>query len=146
MSGPLRLVSYAADWRALASDIALAIDQLKARADDRMILIGVADDLRALTVELYRPGALDSEPLDRKVHLAFPPWPAATDQAHERGETPPNASIDRAIAKVAAGMLSWTKDPETFELIEHCRYRLFLRWPGGERKQVDEYAYGLWDE
>jgi hypothetical protein len=74
--------------------------------------------------------------------------PKATDVDRDDETTAPNSSIDRVISRLAANMLSWTKDAETFELDQHQSYKLFRSWSleEGHAYCVNEYAYGFWDE
>ena len=149
-----RLVfSPAANWQELAHDLTLAVARLgatdsnaKFASINQAIQIDVADDCQSLSLRLRAPNGTQSCISDTELGIHFPLLPAMTDTSRDDGWTPPNGSIDRAISKVAANMLSWTKDPETFEVIEHRAYFLFVRWPGSRPVPVNEYAYGLWDE
>jgi hypothetical protein len=147
------LRSNAHQWQDLADDLLFAIDRLEALnrkaqvpSFSRNILITISADHQSLSLCLNRFGARPDGVGEEVVRLGFCPLPITTDEARDDETIPPNASIDRAISKAAAEMLSWTKDPETFELVEHRRYSLFLQWPGEAPSPVNEYAYGLWDE
>lgn len=135
-------ISLATTWSEVAEDLIAAIDLLE-RSELEIaapsLLIEVADDFRTLLVAVREGG-------HSQVALRLATLPETTDVAREDGLTAPQGSIDRAISKVAAAMLSWTKDPETLELLEHQRFSLFVRWPGAETSPVNPYAFGLWDE
>lgn len=148
-----RFVSHAVSWQGLADDLAMAVRRLEAMdrsarvvSINRAILVGVDEDMQSLSLRWCAPNGTRSSISDAALSLRFPPLPATTDALRDDGWTPPNASVDRAISKLAADQLSWTKDKATFELIEHRAYCLFVRWPGSETAPVNEYAYGLWDE
>lgn len=153
MSAQWRFVSHAARWQGLANDLALAVRRLEAMdrnvkmvAINQAIMIRVADDMQSLSLRFCAPNGKELSISDAAILMRFPSLPATTDVKRNDGWPPPNGSIDRAISKLAADMLSWTKNPATFELVEHRAYFLFVHWPGGETSSVDEYAYGLWDE
>lgn len=78
--------------------------------------------------------------------ICFPEPPMQTDVKRDDDLFPGNGSIDRAICKAAADMLSWAKKPETCEVVECQRYCLFERWADGPITLVYEWAYGLWDD
>lgn len=149
-----RLVfSPAANWQELANDLTMAVARLEATGSNakfvsmnQAIQIDVAEDCQSLSLSLCGPNSAQSGISDAELRIHFSLLPAITDALRDDGWTPPNGSIDRAISKVAADMLSWTKDPETFEVIEHRDYFFFIRWPGRQPVPVNEYAYGLWDE
>lgn len=150
---PRWVFSPAANWQELANDLAVAVASLettgsnaKVASINQAIQIDVADDCQSLSLGLCGSNGTQSGVSDAELRIRFPLLPAITDALRDDGWTPPNGSIDRAISKVAADMLSWTKDPETFEVIEHRAYFFFIRWPGSEPVPVNEYAYGLWDE
>lgn len=153
MTAPLHLPSQAIDWRQLAGDLVIAIGRLEASVGDtdtvparQAILIAVAGDLLSLDLRWCEPDGGSASSCGLAILLSVPPLAAQTDMARDDDATPPNASIDRAVSKAAAEMLSWTKDPDTFELLEHRRYWVFLCWPGEAPAPVNEYAYGLWDD
>lgn len=112
----------------------------------RSILLSIGPELEDIRIEYCDPAGQQLGASGQSLAIHFAPLSMVTDVARDDGSTPPNASIDRAISRLAADMLSWSKDPETCELIEHQRYQLFLRWPGEEAEEVYEWAYGLWDE
>lgn len=145
--------SHACDWRGLSQDLLLAIDRLEAlnrkaplATINRWILFSIGPELQDIRIEYCDPTRQQIGATGQGLSIHFAPLPVVTDLARDDGTTSPNASIDRAISKVAAEMLSWTKDPETCELIEHQRYQLYLRWSGSDAAEVYEWAYGLWDE
>ena len=153
MRGSELFVSPAVIWQDLADDLLFAIDQLeaishtaKAAQIHQTILIAVADDLQSLRLSWCSPEGSEAGIGDPALRMRLPLLPTVTETAREDEATVPNASIDRAVSKAAAEMLSWTKDPENFELLEQRRYALFLQWPSGMPAPVNEYAYGLWDE
>lgn len=111
----------------------------------RAILMSVADGLRAIRLHWCDQDGRRLAILEQGVQLNFKDLPERTSAPRDDAGSPPNASIDRAISMVGAEMLSWSKDPESFELIEHQRCKLFFSWPGGVVEEVDQYAYGLWD-
>lgn len=136
-----------ASWQALAQELLRAIDRLEAATPGppRAILLRLAEDLRS--IELIWCDADGMAPQAATgLRLALPALPAFTDRARDDARIVPNHSIDRAISKAAAEMLSWSTDPESFELLTHQRHALHLRWPGATAEPVNEYAYGLWDE
>jgi hypothetical protein len=144
--------SLAVTWQDAAGDLLRAINQIetmsrpdKLAASDPALLVTVGQDLQSLTLQKC---AADGTPtsIETAVQIRFPLLPNATDVTRDDDIHPANASIDRAVCKAAAEMLSWTKDPDTLELIEHRRYWLFVLWPTAEPTPVNEYAYGLWDE
>jgi hypothetical protein len=146
-------ISPAVIWQDLADDLLFAIDQLEAISHTakgtpihQTILIAVADDLQSLRFCWCSPEGSEAGIDDQALRMSLQLLPTDVEIARDDEATVPNASIDRAISKAAAEMLSWTKDPENFELLEQRRYQLFLQWPGGMPALVDEYAYGLWDE
>jgi hypothetical protein len=145
--------SRALDWRELSRDLLRAIDRLEMLNRDaplatisRSMLLSVGHEQQNIRIESCGPSGqpLGASGQSLVIHVA--PLPVITDVTRDDNCIPPNASIDRAISTAAAEMLSWSKDPETCELIEHQRYQLFLRWPGEEAEEVYEWAYGLWDE
>lgn len=145
--------SHARDWRGLSQDLLLAIGRLEAlnrkaslATISRSILLSIGPKLQDIRIEYCDPTGQQLGASGQSLTIHFAPLPVVTDVARDDSSTPPNASIDRAISTVAAEMLSWSKDPETCELIEHQRYQLFLRWSGEEAEEVYEWAYGLWDE
>jgi hypothetical protein len=145
--------SNAVEWTTLAEDLLFAIDRLEAinrkaglATINRNILLPIDEDMQSISLFWCSAGGELLAAVNQSVKLRFAPLSAITDRPRDDGITPPNGSIDRAISKLAADMLSWSKDPETFELITHQRYRLFLRWPAEETITANEYAYGLWDE
>jgi hypothetical protein len=143
--------SHAGDWRGLSQDILLAISRLEALnreepgTNSRSILLSVAPELLEIRIEYCGPAGQQLGASGQSLAIHFAPLPMVTDVARDDSRTPPNASIDRAISRLAADMLSWSKDPETCEVIEHQRYQLHLRWNGEEAEPVYEWAYGLWD-
>jgi hypothetical protein len=149
----IELVSRVATWQELASDMIAAIDLLESmnRSNDRVmsarsILMSIDESFDGIRLVW---SSAQGRPIEHPawcVLLRLPALPATTDRLRDDGAVPPNASIDRAISKTAADMLSWTKDPETFEVLEHQRYQLFMRWADEGGAEVNEYAYGLWDE
>jgi hypothetical protein len=145
--------SHARDWRGLSQDLLMAIGRLEAlnrkaplASISRSIMLSVGPELQDITIEYCNPTGQQLAASGQSLAIHFAPFLMVTDVARDDSRTPPNASIDRAISTVAAEMLSWSKDPETYELIEHQRYQLFLRWSGEEAEEVYEWAYGLWDE
>lgn len=153
MTRPRLFTSAAVTWQDLADDLLFAIDQLEAfdrtakvATIHQAILITVADDLQSLLLSWCSPENSEAGIGDQALRMSLLPLPTDTDTARDDEAEVPNASIDRAISKAAAEMLSWCKDPENFELLEQRRYQLFLCWPGEAPVQVSEYAYGLWDE
>lgn len=143
-----------ADWRSLVPQLHRALNRLEDRSagllEAQALLLVVEPEPGLIGLHWCGPdGSVLPAELPAEV-LAIPPLPAITDvpRDHLPGESddPPNGSIDRAISKLGADMLSWSSNPETFELEEHCRYQLFLRWPGRDAKPVYPFAYGLWDE
>lgn len=149
--GATQFASNAADWRELAEDLMFALDQLETL--NRKAAMPVVTSALAVrvhedccSVELV-PCAGDGSPPRQtpvSVRLAFPELPLSTG-LERKDCRPAQGSIDRAVCKVASDMMSWTMDPDTFEVLEHCRLRLFLCWPDGSPVAVDRYAYGLWD-
>lgn len=149
------LRSDADSWRELARDLlgALTTMELLARVSQKSttssaILLTVALDFRCVSLRWCN---LTGQPIHAEadgVTIRLQTLPKATDVERDDGTTAPNSSIDRAISRLAADMLSWTKDAETFELVQHQRYKLFLSWSleEGHARCVNEYAYGLWDE
>lgn len=136
------MISGATTWSELAESIVEAIDGLEKTGPEPIggsLLLAVGQDFRSIRIAAYEGG-------HPELVLRLGTLPRTTDQAREDNLPVPHGCIDRAISKAAAGMLSWTKDPETFELVEHQRYSLFLRWPEQDTVLVDPYAYGLWDE
>ncbi len=140
-------------WQDLAADLVAAIDLLESRTarqlpaeGGRAILLRVDLGQHIIFLSLCDPGAQSQTTTAEGVRLRFSPLPGATDQRRDDGASPPNASVDRAVSKAAADMVSWSKDPDTFELIETRRFKLFLAWDQGPQAEVDEFAYGLWDE
>lgn len=140
-------------WQDLADELLFAIDRLEAINSSRKlsaihqaILITVADDLQSLHLVWHSPDGEESEVASQSLQLCFPLLPTFTDIARDDETEVPNASIDRAVSKAAAEMLSWSKDPENCELLEQRRYQLFLCWPDETPAPVNEYAYGIWDE
>lgn len=141
MTGAVAMRSQATGWRSLADDLLRAIDWLDAHgaSGEPAIRITVAADRRSLSLcACDAPGA-------PALTLALGVLPETTDAAREDGQRPPNAAIDRAVCFAAAAMLSWSKDPETFELLTHQRHALLLAWDEGPASPVDPWAYGLWD-
>jgi hypothetical protein len=145
--------SHARDWRGLSQDLLLAISRLEAlnrkaplSTIGRSILLTVGPEQQDIRIEYCGPAGQQITASGQSLAIHFAPLPVATDVERDDGSTPPNASIDRAISKAAVDMLNWTKDPDTFELIEHQRYQLYLRWSGSDAAEVYEWAYGLWDE
>lgn len=148
------LISLAADWPELAGDILKAIESLERTVvptgGPGHILLKVAPDLQSLQAQWWDsqtgcPGE------GSRVQLRFGEMPLTTDESRTEAQfaepvAPPNATIDRAISKAAADMLSYATDPDTFELLTVQRYQLWLQWPGGQPARVYEFAYGLWDE
>lgn len=149
------LSSDADSWRELARDLlgALTTMELLARVSQKSttstaILLTVALDFQGVSLRWCN---LTGQPIHAEadgVTIRLQTLPKATDVERDDGTTAPNSSIDRAISRLAADMLSWTKDAETFELVQHQRYKLFLSWSlaDGHARCVNEYAYGLWDE
>lgn len=149
----IQLSSRATCWQDLARDLVSAIDQLEAQNkqsaiehDARSVLLTVEPCMNVIRLTVCPSVAVAIPSTDTGIRLFFNPLPVATDQDREDGIVPPNASIDRAASKAAAEMVSWAKDPDTFELLEYRRFTLFLAWPEGTRYKIDELAYGLWDE
>jgi hypothetical protein len=145
--------SHARDWRGLSQDLLLAISRLEAlnrkaplSTMSRSILFSIGPELQDIRIEYCDPTGQQLGASGQSLAIHFAPLPIVTDVERDDGSIPPNASIDRAISKAAAEMLSWSKDPISFEVIEHQRYRLFLRSAGGEAAAANEWAYGLWDE
>lgn len=112
------------------------------------ILITVASDFRSISLRWCDLTGKSNHAEADGATILFPPLPKAIDVKRDDGATAPNGSIDRAISRLGAHMLSWTKDRETFELVEHQRHKLFLSWSPEEGRAscVNEHAYGLWDE
>lgn len=144
--------SHASDWQGLSRDLLLAISRLEAlnrkaplATISHSILLSVGPELQEIGVEFCTPAGQRLDATGPLLAIHFAPLPPTTNAERDDGGIPPNASIDRAISKAASEMLSWTKDPETFEVIEHQRYRFFLRWAGEAAEAVNEWAYGLWD-
>jgi hypothetical protein len=149
------LSSDADSWRELAKDLlgALTTMELLARVSQKStkcpaILLTVARDFQRVSLQWCN---LTGEPIHAEtdgVTIRLRTLPKATDVERDDGSTAPNASIDRAISRLGADMLSWTKDAETFQLVQHQRCKLFLSWSleEGHAQCVNEYAYGLWDE
>lgn len=153
MTGPTQRISQAATWQDLARDLLFAIDQLDASDRSRKvaevrtaIVITVADDMRSLVLNRFCPRRSQTSCGTLALRMDLRLLPAATDMVRDDEMAVPNASIDRAISKAACEMLSWTREPDTFELLEHRRYSFYLQWPGETPALVNEYAYGLWDE
>ncbi len=150
--------SHAVNWQELANDLLFAIDRLEmmnrkasVAVMGRAILFSIAEDLQSISLNWCDANGQRLLSSEQELRLDLLPLPEATDETRTEPMfappvIPPNGSIDRAISKAAAEMLSFTKDEETFEVLEHERFRLFLRWAEGEPKPVHEYAYGLWDE
>jgi hypothetical protein len=144
--------SHACDWRGLSQDLLAAISTLEALNREapsgtisRSILFSISPELQDIRIEYCDPAGQQLGALGQSLSIHFAALPVSTDVERDDGSTAPNASIDRAISTVAAEMLSWSKDPETCELIEHQRYQLYLRWSGRDAAKVYEWAYGLWD-
>ena len=144
--------SNASEWTALARDLLFAIDRLESinrksalATISRNLLLSVAKDMQSISIMWCNDCGAPLAEVDQSVQLDFRPVPVTTDWPRDDGTNSPNASIDRAISKAGAKMLSWTKDPETFDLIEHQRYKLFLSWAEGIPVIVNEYAYGIFD-
>jgi hypothetical protein len=149
----IELCSLATCWQDLARDLVDAIGQLEAQIkqaaverDDRSILLTVEPGMSALRLAACRSDGVVITPEKAGIRLCFSALPADTDQGRDDGMVPPNASIDRAASKAAADMISWAKDPDTFELVEYRRFTLFLAWHEHAPFKIDEFAYGLWDE
>jgi hypothetical protein len=149
----IELSSRAGCWQDLARDLVRAIDQLEARntwtdvqRDDRSIVLLVEPGMKAIRLAACGSDGLVITPTDAGIRLRFRLLPVFTDQDRDDGMIPQNASIDRAACWAAAEMKSWVKEPDTFELVEHQRFILFLAWPEGTTSRIDELAYGLWDE
>ncbi len=145
--------SRCACWQDLAADLIAAIDQLESRTAQPpptpgggavLLRVDPTQNIICLTWCDVQGQSLIN--MSEGVRLRFNPLPKMMEQQREDGSSPPNASVDRAVSKAAADMMSWSKDPETFELIETRRFKLFLAWDQGPGAEVDEYAYGLWDE
>lgn len=158
MTARERLDSYAVIWQDLASDLLFAIDRLETMNRkaplgvlSRAILFSIAEDLQSIRLNWCDTNGQPLPAIDQEIRLDLLPLPEATDETRTEPMfappvIPPNGSIDRAISKAAAEMMSYSKDPETYEVLEHERFRLFLRWGGGEPALVYQFAYGLWDE
>lgn len=141
------------DWRELARDLLLALRLLEdaskqevVRVIGQSVLLSIAHDLHSIRLEWCRPNGEKYYLPNQIIELNFDELPIQTDKKRDDGVATPNSSIDRAVCKLAADMLSWTKNPQTFELITHRRFFLFICWHGDEPKIVNEYEYGLWDE
>ena len=158
MTARERLDSYAVIWQDLASDLLFAIDRLETmnrkaplEVPSRAILFSIADHLQSIRLNWCDTNGQPLPAIGQEICLDLLPLPEATDLTRTEPMLappviPPNGSIDRAICKAAAEMMSYSKDPETFEVLEHERFRLFLRWGEGEPAPVYQFAYGLWDE
>lgn len=154
----MQLNSNAIDWQGLAQDLLFAIDRIEAMNRkaplavlSRTILISIANHCQSITLNWCDAYGQILPNIEQEVRLDFSYLPETTDVTRTEPmfappTIPPNGSVDRAISKAAAEMMSYTKDEETCEVLEHERFRLFLRWAGGEPAQVYEFAYGLWDE
>lgn len=152
MNSP-KFTSHARRWQSLARDVILAIDRLETsdgaaslRPSRCSILLSVSAAMDRIRLEYCdssgQPFSADIQYLD----ICFSELPKQTDVQRDDDRVPANGSIDRAICKAAADMLSWKRDPETCELTERQRYCLFVRWAEGPITLVYEWAYGLWDE
>lgn len=140
-------------WQDLAHDLVRAIDQLETQTkrlaveqDEPSILLTVESGMTAIRLAACRSDGVVIPTSPAGVRLDLGALAAVTDRDRDDGTTPANASIDRAASKAAAEMMSWSKDPETYELVERRRFTLFLAWPDGTHSRIDELAYGLWDE
>lgn len=149
----LEWASTCARWQDLAADLVAAIDLLETRTvqppsaeSGRAILARVDLGQSIIFLSLCDTGAKNPTSQKEGIRLRFKSLPRVMERQRDDGTSAPDASVDRAISKAAAGMMSWSKDPETFELIERRRFRLFVAWDQGPEIEVDEYAYGLWDE
>lgn len=141
------------DWRELATDLLFALKQLEdaskqevLRVIGQSVLLTIAHDFKSIRLEWCRPNGDKYYLPNQIIELQFYELPVLTEQPRDDGFSPQNSSIDRAICKLAADMLSWTKDPQTFELVTHQRYKIFISWHGETPIKVNEYEYGLWDE
>lgn len=150
---PRTFNSFAGDWRGLAQDLNLALQRLEGMnrkgqlaTISRSILLSIEPDLQGIRLEWCSPDADAVCIAGHALIIRCPMLRPYSCGERDDGITPPHSSIDRAISRLAADMLSWSKDPETCEVIEQQRYRLFMRWPGEAAEPVYEWAYGLWDE
>jgi|GEM_PF-4924025 hypothetical protein len=141
------------DWRELAENLVFSLKQLESHSKEGVIdvirqsvLLSISENHRSIRCEWVRQDGERYNFLDHAVELQFDELPVLTDLARDDGLVPQNASIDRAVCKLAADMLSWKKDPLTFELIETRRYQIFISWHQEKPLKVYEYQYGLWDE
>lgn len=153
----MQLNSHAIDWQGLAQDLLFAIDRIESMNRKapltvlgRTLLISIADHCQSISLNWCDGDGQMLPNIEQEVRLDFSYLPVTTDVTRTEPmfappTIPPNASVDRAISKAAAEMMSYSIDEETCELLEHERFELFLCWAGGEPVRVNLFAYGLWD-
>jgi hypothetical protein len=150
---PSRYNSDAVSWDMLGSDVIAAITQLynDPRASNvielkRFILIEVCDGLTALEFSWCGPFGQPMAHKGQKLRLALWPLPTDSERGRDDKTIAQHGSIDRAISAAARHLISWTTDPDTFELLQHDRFILFCAWPGQLITKVNPWAYGILDD
>lgn len=136
-------------WQDLAADVLAQVELLLAPfkpCATALVNAAIAADGRTLGLCVVPQRCCGNAHLPAKARLALPLLDLKTDIPREDGIVPPHPAIDRALSRVAAQLMDWSRDPDSFELVQHIRARITVQWHGRKAAEVDPLAYGLWDE